>query len=127
LVEAGSWTQSWAFVDADIFTFSFSLSEVWCYNASGAVTSFLNELVERAKSGALFVYVDNGGDEFTPIVERELGRNRRLKLVGSQDNERMRMNYDERRDVVEAAYCARFNGERVKMGGNVSIRVWQRK
>jgi hypothetical protein len=127
LVDAGKWTSSWTFSDADIFTFSFLLSEVWCYNASGAVTGFLTELINRAKSGALFVYVDNGGNEFTPIVEREIGSNRQLNLVGSQDNERMRMNYDERRDIVESEYCNRFKGERVKMGGNVSIRVWQKK
>ncbi|HEV2080436.1 MAG TPA: hypothetical protein VGR19_11150 [Allosphingosinicella sp.] len=110
-----------------MFTFSFSLSEVWSYNASGAVTGFLNELIKKARSGALFVYVDNGGSDFTAIVERELGSNRRLKLVGCRDNSSMRMNYDERRDVVEDEYSQRFGGERVKMGGDVSIRVWQKK
>lgn len=127
LTEVGTWTDNWEFTTADLFTFSFSLSEVWCYNTSGAVSAFLRELVKRAKSGALFVYVDNGGENFTSLVEKELGSLRQLKLVAMAENEQMRLSYSERRDVLEDAYMARFGNERVKMGGNVAIRIWQKK
>lgn len=127
LTDRDKWVDDWSFADADLFTFSFSLSEVWCYNASGAVTEFLRQLVRRAKRGAIFVYVDNGGDTFTSVIEAEFGTLQRLELIGSKDNERMRMSFSEQRDVLENAYLAKFAGERVKMGGNVSIRIWQKK
>lgn len=126
LTEAGNWTSSWDFQDADIFTFIFSLSEVWCYNASGAVTDFLRRVVRHAKAGALFIYVDNGGENFPQIIDEQVGKLPRLKLVGSRDNSQMRMRTSERRDSLEAPYMARFQGERVKMGGDVSMRVWQK-
>lgn len=126
LTEAGHWTPNWDFSDADLFTFSFCLSEVWCYNASGVVTDFLRQLVRRAKRGALFLYVDNGGENFTELIEEEFGTLPRLERIGSRDNEQMRLSYSERRDVLEDAYMSRFQNERVKMGGNVSIRVWQK-
>lgn len=126
LTETGNWTENWDFADADLFTFIFSLSEVWCYNASGAVTDFLKQLVRHAKAGALFVYVDNGGENFPQIIDQEVGTLPRLKLIGSRDNSRMRLRISERRDTLEGPYKARFGGEWVKMGGDVSVRVWQK-
>lgn len=126
LTEAGNWTQGWDFVDADLFTFIFSLSEVWCYNASGAVTEFLKHVVRRSKAGALFVYVDNGGENFPQIIDQQVGTLPRLRLIASRDNPQMRMRTTERRDMLEEPYMTRFQNERVKMGGNVSIRVWQK-
>lgn len=127
LTDRDNWVDAWTFADADLFTFSFSLSEVWCYNASGAVTEFLRQLVRKAKRGAIFAYVDNGGDNFTAVIETEFGTSQRIELVGSKDNEKMRMSFSEQRDTLENSYMTRFGGERVKMGGNVSIRVWQKQ
>lgn len=126
LTEAGNWTPNWDFHDADLFTFIFSLSEVWCYNASGAVTEFLRQVVRRAKAGALFLYVDNGGENFPQIIDQQFGGFPRLKLIGSRENPQMRLRGSERRDTLEGPYQARFQEERVKMGGNVSIRLWQK-
>jgi hypothetical protein len=126
LTEAGNWTPNWDFQDADIFTFIFSLSEVWCYNASGAVTEFLKRVVRHAKPGALFIYVDNGGNNFPQIIDQQVGGLPRLKLIGSRDNPQMRLRTSERRDTLEVPYKTRFQNEWVKMGGDVSIRVWQK-
>jgi hypothetical protein len=120
------WVEDWAFCEADIFTFSFVLSEVWCYNGSGAITGFIREVVRRARRGAVLVYVDNGGD-CTEIADGVFDNIASLELISMLDDPTMRMGVEERRSVLEDEYSPRFNRERVKMGGNVSTRVWRKK
>lgn len=43
------WANDWSFSDADLYTLSFALSEVWAFNGSGSVSDFLNRLVSSAK------------------------------------------------------------------------------
>lgn len=75
----------------------------------------------------MFIYVDNGGDDFTPLIEAEFDDRDDLKLIISEDDESMRMSYHEQRHILEDAYKDLFNGARTKMGGNVSTRIWQKK
>jgi hypothetical protein len=121
----GKWTDSWAFVNSDIVTFSFSLSEFWSFNESGAVSNFVDRLLTGMKAGALIVYVDNGGPDFCALAEAEFDRDD-VELVGSRDSEKLLIGFDERRDVLEDAYKARFKNEWTKMRGNVALRVWKK-
>jgi hypothetical protein len=119
------WTDDWSFVESDLFIFSFVLSEVWSFNKSGSVSGFIERLVSKAPKGALICYVDNGGSNFTPLVEKEFDGRKDLKLIGSRDSDRLFMDFDEQCAVIEDAYRGRF-GERPKLTGNVALRVWQK-
>jgi hypothetical protein len=119
------WVADWSFADSDLFTLSFCLSEVWSFNTTGSVSKFLDRLISEAKSGAIFCYVDNGGDNFTPLVESELGGRADLRLIGTEEEGRMLLSSGEQCNVVEDNYRSRF-GQRVKLTGNVALRVWQK-
>jgi hypothetical protein len=122
----GEWVDDWAFSKADIFIFSFCLSEVWCYNGSGAVTDFIREVVRKARRGAVFIYVDNGGS-CTEIADEVFAAIPSLEAISKLDDQTMRMGTDERRSVLEDEYGPRFAPARVKMGGNVSTRFWRKR
>lgn len=126
LASGPPWVASWDFAAADMFTFSFVLSEVWSFNKKRSVSQFLDRLISQAKSGAIFCYVDNGGSNFTPLVEQEFETRSDLKLIGSRDVERLLPGFDEQCSVLEDAYRARFN-QRPKLTGNVAMRLWQKK
>jgi hypothetical protein len=126
LTKKGSWTSNWDFVDADVFMMSFVLSEVWCYNENNSITEFLQKIADKAKSGSLFVYLDNGGDDFSPLIESEYQDRKDLRIVFSEDDERMRISPHESRDVLEDAYMNKLDGARTKMGGNVAVRIWRK-
>lgn len=119
------WTSDWKFLDSDIFTFSFSLSEVWSFNQEGSVSQFLDRVISKSKKGALFCYIDNGGNNFTPLIDNELGSRADLELLGSDDDERMLLSYGEQCDVLENVYRTKF-GQRPKLTGNVAMRLWKK-
>lgn len=117
------WADDWAFSKSDLFIFSFVLSEVWCFNKDGSVSQFLDRLINAAKKGALFCYVDNGGTSFTPLAQSEFDSRTDLKRIGSVDDERLLLSYDEQCSVVEDVFRDRF-GQRPKLTGNVALRLW---
>lgn len=59
-----SWAHQKKFLQADVFTLSYFVSEVMALDQSGVVSKFWQALFHEAKSGALFVYDDNGHDSF---------------------------------------------------------------
>lgn len=123
LASGSPWTASQEFLAADIFTFSFALSEAWVFDVDGSVTAFLNYVISNAKPGALFVYVDNGGPSFSGLAEPHFTR-KDLQLVASSDDQRRLLGSDEQSDAV-AVYKERF-GQSPKLQGNVSYRVWKK-
>jgi hypothetical protein len=118
------WTANLSFLDADVFTFSFSLSECWVFNGQGSVTNFVKMLAASMKKGALLVYNDNGGPSFTPNAELAISGNKDLRLISSFDDDRFLISGDEQISAV-ANFKERF-GQNPKMFGNVSHRVWQK-
>lgn len=126
LASGPPWVSSWDFVAANLFTFSFVLSEVWSFNKDRSVSQFLDRLISQANHDAVFCYIDNGGSKFTPLVEQEFDTRSDLKLIGSRDVERLFPGFDEQCDVLEDAYRGRFN-ERPKLTGNVAMRLWKKK
>lgn len=126
LASGNPWTDDWEFADADLFTISFALSEVWSFNKGRSVSQFLDRLISQARPGAIFCYIDNGGDKFTPLVEQEFETRDDLELIGSRDDDRMLISFDEQCGALEDAYRARFN-QRPKLTGNVALRMWRKK
>lgn len=123
LAKGAPWTASDEFLSADIFTFSFSLSEAWTFNGGGSVTAFLDHVISNSRQGALFVYVDNGGPSFNSRVEAHFNR-KDIRLIASSDDNRRLLGADEQASAV-GEYRARF-GQAPKLTGNVSYRVWEK-
>ena len=62
-----SWEYQQKFLQADLFTISYFVSEVRSLDNDGVVTAFWKALFEGAKEGAFFIYDDNGYDAFNPF------------------------------------------------------------
>jgi hypothetical protein len=77
-----SWEYADSFFDADLFTMSYFASEIFTLDQDGGITDFWNELFDRAKSGALFLYIDNGSVQFNQY-SRELFERPDLEQVTS--------------------------------------------
>jgi len=96
----------------------------WRYDANGSITAFLNEVFDRMKPGSAFVYVDNGGGNFSAKIDAIVAARNDLKTLVSDERPEGRLPTDERRDVIEGPFKARFKDAWVKMKGNVGTRVW---
>ena len=59
-----SWAQQKKFLQADLFTMSYFVSEVKSLDKDGIVSNFWKTLFKGAKPGAMFLYDDNGHDSF---------------------------------------------------------------
>ena len=64
-----SWAQQTKFLQADLFTMSYFVSEVKSLDANGVVSHFWTTLFQNAKTGALFLYDDNGHDSFNQYFD----------------------------------------------------------
>lgn len=84
-----SWEYTNSFFNADLFTISYFLSEIYSLHLSNcSVSDFWKYLFGRAKSGALFVYVDNGSSLFNEY-SRELFETAGLEEVTKQVDQQM--------------------------------------
>jgi hypothetical protein len=124
LAAGPEWVMQWDFSDADIFTMSFALSELWSFDSNGSVSKFFDRLISDSKCGAIFCYVDNGGDNFTPRAE-ELFYRDDVEILGSNEDDRLLLSNDEQCSVIEIPFRHRF-GQRPKLTGNVAMRVWRK-
>jgi hypothetical protein len=66
-----SWAQQTKFLEADLFTLSYFVSEVKSLDREGVVTKFWQQLFKKSKSGALFLYDDNGNDDFNSYFDKQ--------------------------------------------------------
>lgn len=114
-----SWVSQKKFLDADLFTLSYFVSEVYALD-DGVVSNFFATLFENAKAGALFLYDDNGNDLFNDYIDKQW-KKAGLELVGSETNVSWTPNYDERAAELDA-YKAKF-GEWPKLKGYLSYRI----
>lgn len=116
-----SWNQISAFLNSDLFTFSYFISEVMKFNANGAVSAFLQTVFSRAKSGAYFLYDDNMTGGFTEFFDQECVRAglRRLVYV---EKDRWFPGSDEQRSELKD-YVDMF-GQNPKVQAYLSCRVY---
>lgn len=81
-----SWAQQTKFLQADLFTMSYFVSEVKSLDGNGVVSQFWTTLFHQAKPGALFLYDDNGSHSFNSYFDG-LWQAAGLELVVSATDE----------------------------------------
>ena len=114
-----SWAAQRKFLDADLFTLSYFVSEVYALD-DGVVANFWATLFRNAKSGALFLYDDNGKDVFNDYFD-EQWKKAGLELVDSETNVSWTPSYEEQAAEL-AEYSAKF-GVNPKLKGYLSYRI----
>jgi hypothetical protein len=120
VTERRSWQSQKKFLQADLFTMSFFLSEVFSLDRDGAVTAFWDKLFASAKPGALFVYTDNGHENFNNYFD-ELCRIAGLTLIIKKDNTRFTPRWSEQASEL-GEYLGKF-GQSPRLQGHLSYRV----
>jgi len=68
VTDPSSWASQHKFLDADLFTLSYFVSEIVRFDGPG-LTEFWNTLFGKAKSGAIFVFDDNAHDSFVDYFD----------------------------------------------------------
>jgi hypothetical protein len=123
VTNSSSWEAQRKFLQADIFTLSFFVSEVYALDGSGDVTDFWRKLFTGAKSGALFLYNDNGHGDFNGYFDSQC-EHAGLQLVTSENNFRITPSYSEKASELEF-YKNKFNHS-PKIQGYISLRVYRK-
>lgn len=119
VTKKASWEYQTNFKKADVFTFSFFISEV--YNiGNGAPASFFSEVIRDSKPGAYFVYVDNGHEVFNSYFDN-LCNASGLELIVSETDTPMIPRFTEQADTLKQ-YTDRF-GRMPKLRSYLSYRV----
>lgn len=101
------WTSQRKFLEADLFTLSYFVSEVYALDTGGVVTQFWQRLFKEAKSGALFLYDDNGSDTFNKYFDHQW-QTAGLQLLTQETNTRWYPRSSEQKSEL-AIYTAKFN------------------
>jgi hypothetical protein len=87
ITDADSWKYQRKFLQADLFTMIYFVSEVLMLDKKGAVAKSWRDIFDSAKSGAVFVYLDNGHDDFTSYFDKQW-QAAELKCILSGKDER---------------------------------------
>jgi hypothetical protein len=66
-----SWRSQKKFLQADLFTMSYFVSEVLSLDSDGVITTFWRTLFEEAKPGAIFLYDDNDHTDFNSYFDAQ--------------------------------------------------------
>lgn len=114
------WEYQKKFLQADLFTMSYFVSEVMALDTDGVVTHFWQTIFKSAKSGALFLYDDNGHDSFNNYFD-EQWKNAGLELIVGATNEQTWPGSKEQKDAL-GDYLNRF-GQMPKLKTLLSYRV----
>jgi ribosomal protein RSM22 (predicted rRNA methylase) len=115
-----SWRSQQKFLQADLFTMSYFVSEVMSLDQDGVVTSFWHQLFEGAKPGALFLYDDNGHDSFNSYFDR-ICKQAGLELLGGETNVRWTPRYSEQTSDL-GPYLDKF-GQQPKVQSYLTWRI----
>lgn len=120
VTEPASWEQQRKFLQADLFTLSYFVSEVRSLDGSGIVTKFWQTLFSEAKPGALFLYDDNGHDHFNTYFDKQW-KDAGLECVLAKTNADTWPRYTEEKSEL-GAYLTKF-GQSPKLKSALSYRV----
>lgn len=115
-----SWKFQRKFLEADLFTLSYFVSEVYALDGDGTVSRFLEMLFTEARSDAWFVYLDNGHANFTDYFDAKW-RAAGLSCVASADDVSLIPRFSEQASEL-AEYQAKF-GQSPKIRSYISYRV----
>jgi hypothetical protein len=115
-----SWEQQTKFLSADIFTLSYFVSEVKSLDGKGVVSDFWKKLFDGAKTGAYFLYDDNGHDDFNAYFDKQWMA-AGLKSLVSKNNINMSPRYSEEKSEL-GVYLTKF-GQQPKLKSSLSYRI----
>ena len=115
-----TWKYQRKFLDADLFTISFFVSEVKSLDGGGVVTEFWNTLFNEAKPGALILYIDNGAPEFNDYFDN-LCNQHNVDCILERTNHRLTPSTSEEKSEL-SEYIEKF-GQSPKLQGYISYRV----
>ncbi|MGJ7524568.1 hypothetical protein [Variovorax sp. GB1P17] len=125
VTDPASWSAQKRFLEADVFTLSYFVSEVYALDKNGVVTNFWQTLFREAKPGALFFYDDNGHGDFNDYFDAQWQKAGCIDLVGSATNVTFTPSYTERADVLDD-YKERFAAW-PKLRGQLSWRILKKR
>ncbi|MFL9897863.1 hypothetical protein PQR71_06770 [Paraburkholderia fungorum] len=120
VTDAASWSAQRKFLESDVFTLSYFVSEVHSLDSTGLVTQFWQTLFQDAKPGALFFYDDNGTDLLNQYFDTQW-QAAGLELIAADTNVRWTPRYTERANVLDD-YKAKFSTW-PKLQGYLSYRI----
>lgn len=116
-----TWESQKKFLQADLFTLSYFVSEVMSLDTHGAVSQFWNTLLVGAKVGAYLLYLDNGHTDFTTYFDAKWETTGKWECVVSSDNIRITPSGSEQAsELIE--YKERI-GQMPKIQGYITYRL----
>jgi hypothetical protein len=107
VVKPETWQAQKKFLQADLFTMSYFVSEVKSLDEKGVVSDFWLKVFQEAKDGAYFLYIDNGHKKFNTYFDT-LWKKSTLKLLASKDNTRLTPRYSEQASELKE-YSDKFD------------------
>jgi hypothetical protein len=117
-------SQTWAsyedYLQADLFTLSFFMSEVWRIRSKAE--PFFDHCFARAKSGSLFLFIDNNSSQFYSWFDYLANQNE-LQAMLSGTTEFAFCNEEEKRDL--GVYFDKFGWPKRK--SNAAYRIMRKK
>ena len=119
-----SWSLQRKFLDSDLFTLSYFVSEVYSLDGNGVVMKFWDTLFSEAKPGAIFIYDDNGYGDFNNYFDLQWKRHD-IELIRGETNVRWTPRYTEQANVLDE-YKAKFSSS-PKLQGYLSYRILRKK
>jgi hypothetical protein len=114
------WTSQRKFLDADVFTLSYVVSEVFALDDGGVVTQFWQQLFENAKPGAIFLYDDNGTETFNSYFDNQW-QTADLELIAHGTNERWWPRHSEQKSELNL-YTDKFQ-KNPKLRSKLTYRI----
>ena len=119
-----SWEYQTKFLQADLFTLSFFVSEVMSLDAGGVVTDFWKTVLKEAKSGSFIVYHDNGHKDFNDYFDK-MWDAQNFDCLVSRDNSKIIPRFSEQSSVLNF-YKEKFS-QNAKIESFSSMRVLRKK
>ena len=117
-----TWSQQRSSLKADLFILSYFVSEVYVY--ADKVTPFFENLLEKAKPGAMILYVDNDYDAFHQYFDSVCLRSGWDSLLSASESYVPR--FSEQASSVQT-YTDKFGGLYPKLKSKLAVRVWQKE
>ncbi len=124
VTDPGSWSAQKKFLQADLFTLSYFVSEVYAVD-TGVVANFWQKLFDEAKPGALFLYVDNGSEVFNNYFDTQWNGRVDIEAVVEADDEWITPRFSEQASEL-GDYRNKF-GQHPKLKSRISYRVLRKK
>lgn len=121
-----TWKDRRRFLKADLFTMSFFVSEIMSLDKDQKLGFFWNHLFENAKSGALFLYIDNGSSEFDSYFDGHWRGRSDMQSLLVRNDVAIRTSTDEQKSDL-GDFLSKFPRSPKLASDHVSYRVLRKK